>query len=149
MSRDRILPDVDDPRAAPYWSAARQRRLVMQACDQCGSLRWTPRDTCPECLEPGGTWTEIATGGTIWSFVVYHRAFHPSVEAAVPYNVALVQLDAGPTVVTNVEAPIEQLEIGKRVHAVFHDVNSQVTLVRFALDTPEILVFSFRDFISA
>lgn len=134
MSRDRILPDVEDPQAAPYWAAARERRLVMQRCDKCGSLRWTPRDTCPECLERGGTWTEIRTGGTIWSFVVYHRAFHPSLEPAVPYNVALVQLDAGPTLVTNVAAPVDQLEIGMGVHAVFHDVTSHVTLVRFALD---------------
>jgi uncharacterized protein len=106
----------------------------MQRCDRCGSLRWTPRDTCPECLEPGGTWTEIGTGGTIWSFVVYHRAFHPSLRAAVPYNVALVRLDAGPMVVTSLEAPIERLEIGQRVHAVFRDVTNSVTLVRFALD---------------
>jgi uncharacterized OB-fold protein len=134
VTGDPILPDIDDPQAAPYWAATRERRLVMQQCDQCESLRWPPRDTCPECLEPGGTWTEIGMGGTIWSFVVYHRAFHPSLKAAVPYNVALVQLDAGPTVVTSVEAPIEQLEIGKRVHAVFRDVTSQVTLVRFALD---------------
>jgi uncharacterized protein len=134
VSHDPVLPDVGDPSAAPYWAAARERRLVMQRCDRCGSLRWTPRDTCPECLEPGGTWTEIGTGGTIWSFVVYHRAFHPSFEAAVPYNVALVRLDAGPTVVTNLEAEAGQLGIGKRVHAVFRDVTDHVTLVRFALD---------------
>ena len=134
MSGDLLLPDIEDPRAAPYWAAARERRLVLQRCDGCGSLRWPPRDTCPECLEPGGAWTEIGTGGTIWSFVVYHQAFHASFAAAAPYNVALVELDAGPTVVTNVEAPIEQLEIGKRVHAVFHDVTDHVTLVRFALD---------------
>ncbi len=133
MSSELLLPDIDDPRSAPYWAAARERRLVMQRCDQCGSLRWTPRGTCPECLEPGGTWTEIESGGTIWSFVGYHRAFHPSFKAAVPYNVALVRLDVGPMVVTNLEAPLEQLEIGKRVHAVFRDVTNQVTLVRFAL----------------
>jgi hypothetical protein len=34
----------------------------------------------------------------------------------------------------SVEAPVEQLEIGKRVHAVFRDVSSDVALVRFALD---------------
>jgi len=69
--------------------------------------------------------------------------------AAAPGYVALVRLDAGPTVVTNVAAPIERLEIGRRVHAVFHDVSSQVTLVRFALDMSEILVFSFSPFVGA
>ncbi len=106
----------------------------MQRCEQCGALRWTPRDTCPECLTPGGTWSEIETGGVIWSFVVYHRAFHPSFADAVPYNVALVQLDAGPVAVTSIQAPNGELEIGRRVHVVFDDVTPDVTLVRFVLD---------------
>jgi uncharacterized OB-fold protein len=134
VSPDPLLPDVADPQTAPYWAAARQGQLVMQRCDRCGSWRWTPRGTCPECLEPGGTWAEIDSRGTIWSFAVYHRAFHPSFEAALPYNVALVKLDAGPKVLTNIEAPVEQLKIGLRVRAVFREVTDEVTLVRFALD---------------
>jgi uncharacterized OB-fold protein len=129
-----VLPDVDDPVASPFWAGAREGRLVMQRCGHCGALRWTPRNTCPECLQPGGTWTEIETGGTIWSFAVYHRAFSPAFEDAVPYNVALVRLDAGPMMITNVEAPLEDLSIDARVHAVFRAVDDKVTLVRFALD---------------
>jgi len=133
------LPDLDDPFTAPFWQAARERRLVMPHCRACGHVQWPPRKVCGGCLGPldADNWQEIAQTGTIWSFVVYHRAFHPGFADRIPYNVAFVRLDAGPVVVTNITGG-NNLAIGQRVTAQFEDETGNVTLVRFRrLDNQE------------
>lgn len=127
-----LLPDVSTPLNAPFWSAARQHRFAMPRCAGCGELNWPPKPVCPECLRPLSPedWTEIPGGGEIWSFVVYHRPFHPNFAQAVPYNVAFIKLDAGPIFVSNVLGS-NDLTIGQRVEACFDDVTPEVTLVKF------------------
>ena len=129
-----LLPDTASPLAEPFWRAARERRLVMQRCQGCGELRWPPKALCPECLRPGAPedWAEIPDTGEIWSFAVYHRAFHPSLEGKLPYNVAYIRLDAGPMFISNVIGT-NDLTIGQRVKAHYDDVTPEVTLVKFEL----------------
>jgi uncharacterized OB-fold protein len=129
-----LLPNVDSPLAAPFWAAAREGRLVMQRCAGCGELRWPPKPVCPTCQRPGAAedWREIPGTGEIWSFVVYHRAFDPSVEGKLPYNVAYIRLDAGPMFISNVVGT-NDLAIGQRVRARYEAVAPEVALVRFEL----------------
>jgi uncharacterized OB-fold protein len=129
-----LLPNVDSPLTAPFWAAARERRLAMQRCGGCGDLRWPPKPVCPTCQRPATPedWQEIPDTGEIWSFVVYHRAFYPSLEDKLPYNVAYIRLDAGPMFISNVVGT-NDLAIGQRVKARFEAVTSEVTLVRFEL----------------
>ncbi|MCC6247980.1 MAG: OB-fold domain-containing protein [Rubrivivax sp.] len=88
----------------PYWDALREGRLVFQRCG-CGHA-WLPaRHECPACLAsaPGNARWEPASGrGTLVSWVVYHTAYHPAFESRLPYNVALVQLEEGPRLLTNI-----------------------------------------------
>jgi uncharacterized OB-fold protein len=129
-----LLPNPSSPLSAPFWAGARERKLVMQRCAGCGELRWPPKPICPTCLRPGSDedWREIPGGGEIWSFAIYHRAFHPSLEGRTPYNVAYIRLDAGPMFISNVVGT-NDLAIGQRVTAHFDDVTHEVTLVRFHL----------------
>lgn len=129
---DLPLPDVANAVAAPFWRAAREHRLVVQRCPACEGLQWPPRPLCSSCLAPlaDSDWTEVRPTGTVWSFVVYHRAFHPGFADKLPYNVAMVRLDDGPVMITNV-AGGNDLEIGERVTARFDEVAPQVSLVRF------------------
>jgi uncharacterized OB-fold protein len=70
--------------------------------------------------------------GTIWSYAIYEHAYHEAFKAELPYNVALVELDAGPRLITNIVGiPNEEIEIGMRVQAEFQDAAGGVTLVRF------------------
>jgi uncharacterized OB-fold protein len=126
------LPDVSSGLAAPFWQAAREGRLVFQRCGTCGYRRWPPAPVCPECLTPGGSWTEVDGHGTIWSFAIYEHAYHPAFRGQLPYNVALVELEAGPRLITNIVgiAP-EALCIGLRVEPIFEAITADVTLVRF------------------
>jgi uncharacterized OB-fold protein len=127
------LPDIAEPTMAPYWSAAFQHRFVVQQCTACSSYRWPPLPQCPECLEPTCEWIDAPLHGSIWSYVVYHRAFHPGFENDVPYAVAIVELDIGIRVEgALVDAP-DKVAVGLPVVAVFDDVTPEITLIKWTL----------------
>jgi uncharacterized OB-fold protein len=129
-----LLPDLEAPLTAPFWRAARDHKLVMQRCGGCGQIAWPPKPLCSNCWRPmsDDDWTEVADTGEIWSFVVYHRAFHPSFADKLPYNVAYIRLDGGQMFISNV-VDTNDLEIGRRVRAQYDAVTPEATLVRFRL----------------
>jgi len=131
---DTPLPDVTDPLTAPFWKAAREHRLIAQRCPCCQAVQWPPKPNCTTCLTELGEadWTEIAQTGTVWSFLVYHRAFHPGFADKLPYNVAMVRLDDGPVMITSIVGTNE-ITVGQRVKACFDAVAPQTSLVRFRL----------------
>jgi uncharacterized OB-fold protein len=121
-----ILAPVTDPLTVPFWDAARKGRLVIQRCQACGELRWPPLAGCPECRSRDATWDEVRPTGTIWSFVVYHRAFAAELKDEIPYTVAMVHLDDGPYLVgrfEDAEDAGDSPAIGDRVTAVFTETD--------------------------
>ena len=86
----------------PYWEALAAGTLTFQHCLACGH-RWLPaREACPHCLGTGASWEASVGRGKVVSWVVYHTAYHDALKERVPYNVALVELDEGPRLLTNV-----------------------------------------------
>ena len=69
------------------------------------------------------------------SWVVYHTAYHPAFEARLPYNVALVQIDEGPRLITNIVDPQEQLFGNARVQLQV-EWEGDTALARFKLAAP-------------
>ena len=113
------LPEVT-PLTEPYWSGLAEGELRFQRCGSCANV-WLPaRDACPQCLAPGPTWEPAGGGGRIISWVVYHQAVHEAFADRVPYNVAIVELDEGPRLITNIEAPesILSIELPVELHIV-------------------------------
>jgi uncharacterized OB-fold protein len=122
------LEDVDPT----FWAEAAAGRLSFQRCSDCGYVRWPPAALCPECWSPAAVWEAVERGGTIWSFGVYERAFDPAFADAVPYVVALVELDAGPRLIANVvDVAPERVAVGMRVSAAFEPLSEDVGLVVF------------------
>jgi uncharacterized OB-fold protein len=117
------LAPVADPLTVPFWDAARKGRLVIQRCQACGELRWPPLVGCPECHGRVATWDEVRPTGTIWSFVVYHRAFAAELKDEIPYTVAMVHLDDGPYLVGRFEDADSPPVIGDQVTAVFTETH--------------------------
>ena len=125
------LPHIT-PLTQPFWDAARAGRLMVQRCDRCGHTRFPPSKICDCCLSDETTWVEVGHQGTVWSVCEFHRAYFRGFEADLPYNVALVRLDDGPRLYTNlVSVHDHEIEIGMRVQAVFEPVTDTVTLVKF------------------
>ena len=61
-----------------------------------------------------------------------HQLYHPSWKAEIPYTLAVVQLDEGPRMHTNlVNVPVEDVHVGMRVKGHFDDVTDEVTLPKF------------------
>jgi uncharacterized OB-fold protein len=66
----------------------------------------------------------------VFSYVVYRRAFHPAFE--VPYNVAIIELEEGLRIQSNVvDVDNEALKIDMPVEVCFEDVNDEVSIPRF------------------
>ncbi len=132
MSRpEKPLPDTGDPVTAPFWAAAREWRLVVPRCTNCGYRFWPPEPVCPECLDASFGWDEVEPSGTLWSYAVYHRGLDPAFAADVPYAVGLVELAPGLKMYGIMRGDLGELSIGRPVTAVFEPVTDAVTFVRW------------------
>jgi uncharacterized OB-fold protein len=121
------------PATQPFWDATRIGQLTVQRCGACGKLRYPPARICDECLSEAADWVPVSGRGTVWSFCEFHRPYFKGFEAELPYNVALVRLDEGPRLYTNlVGIATADIRCGMRVAAVFEAVTDEVTLVKFA-----------------
>jgi uncharacterized OB-fold protein len=105
--------------AAPMWRAAAEGRLVLPFCTACARYVWPPRVGCAACagaLE----WREAGGGAVLVSYSVVRRAVDPALKDSVPYVVAIVALDEGIRLFTNIEdAPVDRLRIGMRLRCSF------------------------------
>jgi uncharacterized OB-fold protein len=128
------LPRIT-PQTQPFWDATRVGKLTVQCCGQCGKLRFPPATICDNCLSAEATWVPVSGRGTVWSFCEFHRLYFKGFEPDLPYNVALVRLDEGPRMYSNIVGiPTAEIKVDMRVKAVFEPVTDAVTLVKF---TPE------------
>jgi uncharacterized OB-fold protein len=98
MSDRPIAPP--DAVTAPWWDATRERRLLVQRCGACGHRQHYPRNICAACGRLGPSFVEASGRGTIYSFSVVNRAPDPAFDP--PYVVALVRLEEGPVLLTNI-----------------------------------------------
>jgi uncharacterized OB-fold protein len=114
---------VRTPLTTPYWDSLARGVLSFQRCKACNHA-WLPaRSECPGCLAADWKWEAAAGGAKLISWVVYHVAFHKAFESRLPYNVAVVELDEGPRMISNVVgvADAETLKIDQRLKLVIED----------------------------
>jgi uncharacterized OB-fold protein len=84
-----------------FWEAARRQTLVRPVCAECGCSFFTPQVACPNCLSERWAWTASSGRGRVYSFTVCHRAPTPGFD--VPYVLAIVDLEEGWSMLSNVE----------------------------------------------
>jgi uncharacterized OB-fold protein len=115
----------------PFWDAARRHELVAWRCLNCGAYFSRVTD-CRSCDNPKMDWVKVGGRGQVFTFCIFRPPFHPAWKDDVPYNVAYVQLDEGPLMVTNiVDCANEAIFIGMPVEVVFEDVTAEITLPKF------------------
>jgi len=128
---DKPLP-VIDVENAPYWEYCKKHELRFQKCSVCGHIRSRISAICPECNSMESEWTKLSGKGRIFSFIIYRRAFHPAYENDIPYCVAIIELDEGPRMQSNItDCDIEAIEIEMPVEVYFDDVNEDISLPKF------------------
>jgi len=128
--RPRPAP-VPDPESAPYWSAAHDGRLLVQRCIRCGNHQLYPRDHCIQCRGPV-EWVEASGKGKVYSFTVIRQNYSRPFRDLIPYVVALVDLEEGPRVMTNVVGcdPAD-VRIDMPVRATFEVVSEDAGIALF------------------
>lgn len=131
---DRFEPPVSRV-SARFWEATRERRLELQHCAGCGRAVWFPRVLCPHCGSRHLDWREVGGSGTVYAVSVQYRAAHPGLAERVPYAVALVDLDAGVRMLSNVVGcDAEAVTVGQRVRAAWEPLSDGRNLVVFEPD---------------
>jgi uncharacterized OB-fold protein len=97
------------PETKAFWDGLIEGRFLVRRCMACGEAHWYPRAVCPFCESTDTAWREGSGRGTIYSYSVMRRA-------KVPYAVAFVTLEEGPTMMTNlVDCDFDALRIGQLV----------------------------------
>jgi hypothetical protein len=136
-----------------YFRHCAEHNFQLQACAQCGRLRYPPTTACPWCAAPESTWRSVEGRGAVHSYSEVHHAIQPAFRGHTPYLILLVDLDTQkgePTpdealrVVGNLCTPDGQLApadqvrrvgIGTRVRMVFSDVATGLALPQWTIDT--------------
>ncbi len=117
----------------PFWDGLKEHRLLVQRCRAGGHLVHYPREFCPVCYSADLDWEPMSGRGRVHSFTVVHRAANPVFQQEkAPYIFALIRLDEGPILTSNVEGiPHEEIRIEMPVEVYFDDVTDGVTLPKF------------------
>lgn len=125
------MPEVT-PDTKPFWEGANRGELSMQQCRSCGRYQFYPREHCIHCGTRELDWTVLSGRGIIYSYTVTMRAANDAFEA--PYVVAIVELDEGPRMLTNVvDCKISEVGVGASVRAEFVPMKNGTSLPVFRL----------------
>ena len=116
-----------------FWDGVKEHRLLIQRCTACSTLRHPPRPMCPECQALAWDTVEASGRGTVYSFVIPRHPLLPWFPE--PYVVALVELEEGTRLVTNlVGVSPDAVTTGMPVHVRYEHFDDDLVLPMF---TPE------------
>lgn len=116
-----------------FWNCVDTDVLCIQKCKTCGHRQYYPRAVCLDCesvdLELTKVTSELAR---IYSFSVVHRA--PDESKSAPYVVAIVELEDGPRLLTNIVGVqnLDDLHCDMKVKLTFFTDNSGRRLFGFS-----------------
>jgi uncharacterized OB-fold protein len=126
----RVVP-IPTPETEPFWQGTRERELRLQRCDACAHVYFPPRPFCPKCAARKVSWFAASGRGSLYSYVIHHR---PVPGFTPPYSIAVVELDEGPRMLSNVidcpQTP-EALQLDMRLEVTFKQVTDQIFLPQF------------------
>ena len=117
---------------ATFWSKAAEGVLVVPKCTECGRTFWHPRPRCPHCGSERVDWIRASGRGTVHTYTVVRQSGDPYFKTKVPYVVAMIDLDEGVRIMTNiVDTPLAALAVGMRVEVVFEDAGGGIAIPLF------------------
>ncbi|MFK8910615.1 Zn-ribbon domain-containing OB-fold protein, partial [Streptomyces sp. YS-3] len=85
-----------------YWDAAAAGHLLIRRCGGCGRAHHYPREFCPYCWSEDVSWERASGRATLYTWSVVHRNELPPFGGRVPYTAAVVTLEEGPRMMTEV-----------------------------------------------
>ena len=116
----------------PYWDHCRRGELLIQKCDSCEEYQFYPRGICANCWSNDIQWVTASGKGTVWTFTVTYQNGTPGFAEEVPYVLALVELEEGVRMFTNiVDCDPTSVCIGMPVEVTFVRATDQITVPYF------------------
>lgn len=94
MVGQRPLPALE-PHTAPYWRAARERRLILQQCTRCQCVQFPPEINCTHCGASETAWIEASGRARLYTWTLCHPPLLPYFAERAPWAVAAVELEEG------------------------------------------------------
>ncbi len=134
MELQRPLPTPMTPEAKPYWDGLRAGKLMLPKCGDCNTAFFYPRILCPHCHSRNVDWIEASGKGKLYSFEIAYRSFNPAFKVEPPFILAMVELEEGPRIMSNlinVEADPAAVKCDMAVEVVFEKQTDEVTIPLF------------------
>lgn len=127
------LPQITDL-TRPFWTAAKNGKLVLQKCGKCSTFNFFPKPWCIECGSRDLNWTDAKPYGTVYSFTISRSVAmnFPGWEAELPVLMCLIDLDDGVRLYGQVKGcKPDDMKIGMRVEAFFEDISAEAGIPKF------------------
>lgn len=121
------------PETQGFWDGAKAGELRLQRCSDCSNVYFPPRPFCPKCGSRSVAWFTASGHGRLFSYVINHRPA-PGFQDEVPYAIAVVELDEGPRMMTNlvdIEQTPEALQLDLPLEVTFEQVSEEISLPKF------------------
>src|ERR1700740_944224 len=119
------------PETQHFWDGTQVGELRLQRCDACAHVYFPPRPFCPCCACRAVSTFKASGKGKLYSYVIHHR---PAPGFTPPYSIAVVELDEGPRMMSNIvdcpQTP-EALELDMPLEVKFEKLDEQITLPLF------------------
>lgn len=129
-----VIPPMPGPHDAYFWDGVKERQLLLRKCAGCGELQHPPTPMCGNCHSLEWETQKAAGRGTVYSWIVSKHPSLPtgSIEAAEPRIVALVELDEGVRLVSNlIGVDSADVQNGMTVEVTFVDCGDDIVLPQF------------------
>jgi len=126
----RPLPAIT-PETRNFWEGTRSGELRLQKCSDFNHVYFPPRPFCPQCGSAKVSVFRASGRATLYSYVIHHR---PVPGFVPPYSIAVVELEEGPRMMTNIvqtpQTP-EALQLDMALEVVFERISEEITLPLF------------------
>ncbi len=119
------------PETQRFWDAAGEGRLLLQRCDDCDDVFFPPRPFCPTCGSRSVDDHEASGRATLYSYVINQR---PPAGFDGPVPVAVVELEEGPRMMTNIvdcPATEDALVLDMALEVVFERQTDEISVPLF------------------
>lgn len=130
---EKPVPVVDEL-SEPFWEGAKQHRLVVQRCAECGYYNHPPRPACDNCSSQRLEFVPVSGRGTIYTYTVMHQKNVAGFEDEIPYINIVVELDEQPALlmVSNLpHADLDRVRIGGRAEVWFEERGPELVVPQF------------------
>ena len=120
------------PETQPFWDGCKRHELTLPYCTKCAAFFFYPRQFCPKCFSWEIEWRQASGRATLYTYAIQYRPQAPGFQP--PYVTAIVQLEEGPRMMTNlvgIDPDPEQIRCDMPLEVVFEDISDEISLPKF------------------